>query len=119
MRKEKSMKNFLLLLVIAIITVQSVHAVTVSKYFDHGLIYSGSSFPVDVAKNADVEMPSLEGLKTGESAVNNILGLVEAGDGSIEAAARNGGIKKITHVDITEKSVFIFWRGVTVTVYGE
>lgn len=113
------MKKLILLLTFAIITAQSAHAVNVSRYFDKGFIYSGSNFPVDVAKNADDSMPVIEGLKSGESTTNNILGLVETGDRRIQAAARNGGIKRISHIDIQEKSVFIFWRGVKVTVYGE
>lgn len=120
------MKKFLLLLALAIISGQSAHATSVSKYFDHGLIYSGSSFPVDAAKCADSEMPSLEGLKTGESAVNNILGLVETGDGSIEAAARNGGITQIHYVDHQINKVYVplifipvYVKQTKTIVYGE
>lgn len=81
-----------------------------------GLFYTDATYPV-TATGAKVQ--DLSKLKKGTASTNNILFVVETGDASIDTAAKNGGIKKITHVDITEKSVFIFWRGVTVTVYGE
>ena len=34
-------------------------------------------------------------------------------------AAKKAGITKITHVDIHQKTIFIFWGRVTVNVYGE
>jgi len=37
--------------------------------------------------------------KTGEACATSILGLVATGDASIEAAAKNGGITKISYVD--------------------
>ena len=112
------MKKSILLLVIAIMTVQSAYAVDVSNYFDQGGIFTKTNYPVDVAKNKN-NMPALENLKTGTASTHNILGLVELGNRGIQAAAKNGGIKKISHIDIQEKTVFIFWRGVKVTVYGE
>jgi len=39
--------------------------------------------------------------KTGESCVTNILGVVVRGDSSIEAAKKNGGIKRVSYVDRT------------------
>ncbi len=120
------MKKFLLLLAIAIISIQSALARNVSSYFDSGLIYTGSSFPVDVAKCANGELPSLQDLKVGESSVNNILGLVETGDGSIQAAARNGGITQIQYVDHKISKVYIplvfipiYVKQTKTIVYGE
>lgn len=120
------MKKLILLLTLAIISVQSVHAVGVSKYFDQGAIYSGSSFPVDVAKNADNCMQAIENLKSGEAATNNILGIVETGDRSIQAAARNGGITRIHYVDSKVSKVYIplgfipiYVKQTKTIVYGE
>ena len=120
------MKKFLLLLTIAIISVQSVHAVDVLNYFDKGAIYSGSSFPVDVSKNVDNSMPAIEGLKCGEAATNNILGIVETGDRSIQAAAKNGGITRIHYVDAKVNKVYIplgfipiYVKQTKTIVYGE
>lgn len=95
------------MLTIAIITAQSANATRVSGYFDQGAIYSGSS------------VQDLSTLKKGVASANNILFLFETGDASINTAAKNGGIKKISHVDIQEKSVFILWYGIKVFVYGE
>jgi len=81
-----------------------------------GLFYTDATYPVTAT---GVKVQDLSTLKKGTASTNNILYIVEVGDASIDTAAKNGGIKKISHIDIQEKSVFIFWRGVKVTVYGE
>ncbi len=120
------MNKILLLFAIAIISSQSAQATVASKYFDHGIIYSRSSFPIDVAKCADNKMQSLDSLKTGESVVNNILGLIETGDGSIETAARNGGITQIHYVDHKINKLYVplifipvYVKQTKTIVYGE
>lgn len=52
-------------------------------------------------------MPPIVGLKCGEAATNNILGIVETGDRSIQAAAQNGGITRIHDVDTKVNKVYI------------
>jgi hypothetical protein len=42
-----------------------------------------------------------------------------SGDSSIKAAAANGSITKIEHVDYHTTSVLGIWGKTTVTVYGE
>ena len=81
-----------------------------------GLFYTDATYPVTAT---GIKAQDLATMKKGTASTNNILFLVEVGDASIDTAAKNGGIKKISHIDIQEKSVFIFWRGVKVTVYGE
>lgn len=81
-----------------------------------GLFYTDATYPVTATGNA---VKDLSTLKKGSASTNNILWFVEIGDASIDTAAKNGDIKKISHIDIQDRSVFIFWRGVTVTVYGE
>ncbi len=81
-----------------------------------GLFYTDATYPV-TATGMKVEDLSI--LKQGIASSNNILFLVETGDASIDTATKNGNIKKISHIDIQEKSVFIFWRGIKVIVYGE
>lgn len=81
-----------------------------------GLFYTDATYPVTATGS---KVQDLSTLKKGTASTNNILFLVETGDASIDTAAKNGGIKKISHIDIQEKSVFIFWRGIKVTVYGE
>ena len=101
------MKKYLLMLVLLIMNLQSVQAKNVSDHFDKGLIYTGSSFPVDVSKNTNENIPNLENLKYGEATKNNILGLVEIGDGGMQAAIKNGGITQIHYVDTKVSKVYI------------
>ena len=81
-----------------------------------GLFYTDATYPVTAT---GTKVQDLSTLKKGTASTNNILYIVEVCDASIDTAAKNGGIKKISHIDIQEKSIFIFWRGVKVTVYGE
>lgn len=61
----------------------------------------------------------LANLKTGAATATSILGIVATGDASIEAAARNGGITKIHHVDHHTKNIIGFYSEFTTVVYGE
>ena len=82
-----------------------------------GVFYTESTYPVmatGIKRNCDINK-----LKQGQSTTNNILFLVETGDAGINAAVKNGGIKVIHYIDISEKSVFFFFRKLTTTVYGE
>lgn len=81
-----------------------------------GLFYTDATYPVSATGS---KVKDLSTLKKGTASTNNILYLVETGDASINTAAKNGGITKISHIDIREKSVFIFYKSVKVTVYGE
>jgi len=58
--------------------------------------------------------------KVGEASASAILGLVAAGDASIDAAMKAGGIRKVHHVDHQVIS-FLFgaWLQDTTIVYGE
>ena len=81
-----------------------------------GLFYTNSTYPVTATGN---EVKDLSALKKGTSHSTNILFLVEVGDAGIDTAAKNADIKKISYIDVNERMVFIFWRKVTVNVYGE
>jgi len=59
------------------------------------------------------------GNKRGESSSFSVLGLYASGDCSIATAARNGGLKKIGHVDYEYFNVIGIWQKATVIVYGE
>lgn len=80
------------------------------------LFYTNSSYPVTATGSS---VKDLNTLKKGSASSNNILFFVEIGDAGIDKAAKNGGINKISYIDVNEKTIFIFWRKVTVTVYGE
>lgn len=58
-------------------------------------------------------------LKTGAATATSILGIVATGDASIEAAAKNGGITRIHHVDHHSKNILGFYSEFTTIVYGE
>lgn len=90
-----------------------IFAFTQSSANAAGLFYTDATYPV-TATGAKVE-----NLKSGSASTTNICCLVETGDASIDTAAKNGGIKKITYIDIHVKSICIFWTKTTVTVYGE
>ncbi len=59
------------------------------------------------------------GSKVGQSQRTSVLGLVAIGNSGIDAAAKAGGIKKISHVDVREFSVLGLFSTVTTYVYGE
>jgi len=59
------------------------------------------------------------GSKRGEASSTSILGLYAEGDCSIGTAARNGGLKKVGHVDYEYLNIIGIWQKATVIVYGE
>ena len=81
-----------------------------------GLFYTNATYPVTATGTTT---PDLSNLKKGSASTTNVLFCVEVGDASIDEAAKKAGIKKISYVDMNEKTVFIFWRQLTINVYGE
>ncbi len=79
------------------------------------LFFTDATYPVTAT---GVEVEDLSDLKRGQSSSVNILWLVEVGDASIDKAAKDAGITKISHVDVNEITVLLFFRKLTVTVYG-
>lgn len=63
--------------------------------------------------------PITKSSKKGEAVCESYLGLFATGDASIEEAAKDGGITKITHVDWQAKNVLGVYGRYIVTVYGE
>ena len=57
--------------------------------------------------------------KKGTATTTTVLGLVASGDCSVAAAAKNGGIKKVNHVDYRYKNILGLYQETTVIVYGE
>ncbi len=78
-----------------------------------GGFVSVTKAPLSTEGNWDV------GSKKGESSSFSVLGLYASGDCSIATAARNGGLKKIGHVDYAYLNVIGIWQKATVIVYGE
>lgn len=81
-----------------------------------GFFYTDATYPI-TATGAKVQ--DLSNLRRGQASATSVLFLVETGDAGIDTAARNGGITKISHIDVNETTVLFFFRKLTVTVYGE
>ncbi|MBQ7764394.1 TRL-like family protein [bacterium] len=81
-----------------------------------GIFYTDATYPI-TATGAKVQ--DLSNLRRGQASATSVLFLVETGDAGIDTAARNGGITKISHIDVNEMTVLFFFRKLTVTVYGE
>ena len=76
-----------------------------------GLIYLDTQQGESIASN-DV------GTKRGEACATSILGWVATGDASVAAAARAGGITKISHVDSTASDILLVYAEYCTVVYG-
>lgn len=104
-------------LTIILILMSIVLLKQVNKAEAFGLFYTNASYPVTAT---GVESPKdLTTLKKGQSSALNVLGVVEIGDAGINKAASEVNIQKVNYIDINEKTVFIFFRRITTTVYGE
>ena len=87
-----------------------------AKSYSMGLFYTDANYPVTAT---GVKVNDLSELKEGKSEAINVLWVVEVGDAGVDKAAKNGNIKKISYIDVREKTVFIFFKKITTTVYGE
>ena len=76
-----------------------------------GVIYTDTTMPQAATSNK-------VGTKVGEASATSILNLVATGDAGINAAAKQGGISSISHVDFSEKSILGIFTKVTTRVYG-
>ena len=103
-------------LLILLFLILSISALSVNKSDAMGIFYTNATYPV-TATGAQIK--DLSKLKQANVTTTNILFLIEKGDASIEKAIQKAGITKITHIDVQEKSIFIFYRKLTVKVYGE
>jgi hypothetical protein len=65
------------------------------------------------------EVGTAAAAKTGSAESTTILSLFATGDSSIEAAAKNGGITKIHHVDYHTTNILGVYGKLITTVYGE
>ena len=82
-----------------------------------GLFYTNATYPITAT---GVRSPQdLSYLKKGEASTMNILFVAEWGNAGIAKAAKEANIKNINYIDVNEKTVFFFYRKLTVDVYGE
>ena len=77
-----------------------------------GSLYSQVKLPVNATSNSSYS-------KVGKASCTSILTLITTGDASIEAAAKNGGITKIHHVDWEVENILGIIGTYTTTVYGD
>lgn len=77
-----------------------------------GALYTGVSEGQIATSNA-------LGSKVGTSSSVGVLGLVAVGDASIQNAANQAGIKKVSHVDVKKTSVLGLFAKYQTIVYGE
>ena len=77
-----------------------------------GILYTNVKSPVAITGNSN-------STKVGSSEAISVLGIVAAGDASIDAAAKSAGISKIHYVDQQSKSILGFFAKYKVFVYGE
>ncbi|XGC81995.1 TRL-like family protein [Bdellovibrio bacteriovorus] len=69
-------------------------------------------------KEAGMVTEAKEATKTGTACQKNILGIVNDGDSSIEAAKKEGGIATVSSVDYDIFSAFFLYAKVCTTVKG-
>ena len=79
-----------------------------------GTAYSDLKAPLGV-EISDTKV----GPKTGKAKTTSILGLFATGDASIQAAAKNGGLKKVYHADYQYYNLLGIIQETTVIVNGE
>ena len=77
-----------------------------------GGLYQGTTEPTAVTSNE-------VGTKVGTSGATSVLGIVAVGDAGVNAAAKNGAITKVSHVDTKTTSVLGLFTSIKTFVYGE
>lgn len=98
--------------------VSAVAALSIIGFSSCGAIGNVGAILTDVTTGQAVTSNKL-GSKVGQSQSMGVLGLIASGDASIQTAARNGGITKISHVDVKNFSVLGIYSTYTTIVYGE
>ena len=102
----------------AVITLSAICALTlascstVTTGSGIGVLYTGVT-EGQIATSNEV------GTKVGTASSVGVLGLVNVGDASIQGAANQAGIKKVSHVDVKKTSVLGLFAKYTTIVYGE
>lgn len=79
---------------------------------DDGSLFTSYTKPVSATSNP-------VGKKVGTASYSNVLGLVATGDGGIQKAAKDGGIKKISHVDQKRTGFLGLFTSTKTFVYGD
>jgi len=96
----------------AIVTVSTLMLGGCATSYPVGGILTDITLPAGVTEHAAAK-------KTGVAKCQSILALVANGDCSIEAAKKDGGITKVSHVDWKANNVLGIIGNYEVRVYGE
>ena len=81
-----------------------------------GSVYDHVKAPLQLEYNSKTEL----GSKVGKATATSVLGLVAWGDAGLQAAADDGDIRVIRHVDYEYQSIlFGVYTETTVIVYGD
>ena len=98
-------------LLVSVLSLLLISCAQTKSGVSSGVFYS--SWKDTISANVD---NSVVVKKQGEACAVNILGIVATGDSSVEAAKRNGRIKKVSYADTTYFSILfgIFQKGCTV-----
>ena len=83
-----------------------------ASFGTNGFIYTDTTAPCAVTSNTI-------GNKVGQSKRVSVLGIIALGNGGIDAAVKEAGIKKVSHVDVQNFSVLGLFNVATTRVYGE
>lgn len=102
-----------LLSVVASVALLATSCAVVGTPVGKGALYTSVTSGDFVTSN------TISGKKVGQSSATNILGLVATGNAGIEQAAKNAGIKKVSHVDSKKTTILGIFSTYTTTVYGE
>lgn len=70
-------------------------------------------------KQGEMATSNVRGSKVGTSKASSYVGLIAIGDASVDAAAKNGGITRISHVDSHKTSILGIINTTVTIVYGE
>ena len=98
------------------VAILSAGCVTAPVVPPMGALYSKIEAPLDLNSAGG----KVIGERRGESSSIAILGLVAVGDAGLKAAAEEGGLTRITHVDYKLKNVlFGAYAKFTTVAYGE
>jgi hypothetical protein len=106
-------KKTVLLMIVALFSLSLIASCASVMAPTHGSIYTGVKAG-QAATSADGKA-----VKMGTSKCTNVLGIAAWGDCSIDAAAKNGNISQIHHVDYDAFSVLGVYARFTTMVYGD
>ncbi len=80
-----------------------------------GLVFTSYTAPLDV----DFDRTEVDDVRTGESGIINILGIICIGDAGSMDAAREGNLSRVDGADYTMLNVLGIFSKYTTVVYGQ